>query len=187
VEGARWVFPHAIAAAQAGDEITIFARRSVQQTPTVAIAGARTPLSPVAVTPALLGRAVAGAEIGELDGRLATLKGDEAAKLRKEIIERSVANRVVSSQTSMLVLETDADYARYNIDRKSLADILEVGPTGIELHHRAAPVQIAQQQPPTKQKIATDTKNDGKADKKERFPHDDSPVFHDEESGTAMA
>ncbi|HEU4786851.1 MAG TPA: VIT domain-containing protein, partial [Gemmatimonadaceae bacterium] len=48
IDGARWVFPHAIAAAQSGDEITVFARRDVQHKLTVAIAGMRVPLSPVA-------------------------------------------------------------------------------------------------------------------------------------------
>ena len=201
VDGARWVFPHSIGAAQAGDEVTVFARRAVQQKLTVSIAGARTPLSPVAVTPALVGRAVAGAEIVELDGKLATLKGDEATKLRKDIVERSVASRIVSSQTSMLVLETDGDYARYGIDRKSLADILEVGPTGIEMHHRIAPpAQIAQKDPPKKPQAQIATEK-YKEDKKAERHRDDSPtmdqnempdpsmpmVGHDNDEGRAVA
>jgi hypothetical protein len=183
VDGARWVFPHAIAAAQSGDEITVFARRDVQHKLTVAIAGARVPLSPVAVSQPLLSRAVAGAEIAELDGKLASAKGEDAAKLRKDIAARSVENRIVSSQTSMLVLETDADYARFGIDRRALADILEVGPTGIELHHRAArPAQIAQESPPKKKnRIATETR------KTDQVRRDDSPVFHDEDEDPAQA
>ncbi len=146
VDGARWVFPRTIAAAQAGDEVTVFVRRGAQaQELALTIAGARTVVSPVSVTPALLGRAVAGAEITELDGQLAKLTGEAAAKLRTEIVTRSVAARVISSQTSMLVLESDADYARYGIDRRALAEILAIGPTGVELTHRAlpAPAQIA--------------------------------------------
>jgi tetratricopeptide (TPR) repeat protein len=145
-DGARWVFPRMIAAAQAGDEVTVFVRRAAQaQELALTIAGARTVVSPVSVTPALLGRAVAGAEITELDGQLAKLTGEAAAKLRAEIVKRSVAARVISSQTSMLVLESDADYARYGIDRRALAEILAIGPTGVELTHRAlpAPAQIA--------------------------------------------
>jgi len=146
VDGARWVFPRMIAAAQAGDEVTVFVRRAAQaQELALSIAGARTVVSPVSVTPALLGRAVAGAEITELDGQLAKLTGEAAASLRAEIVHRSVAARVISSQTSMLVLESDADYARYGIDRRALAEILAIGPTGVELTHRAlpAPAQIA--------------------------------------------
>ncbi|HMG52583.1 MAG TPA: VIT domain-containing protein, partial [Kofleriaceae bacterium] len=143
-DGARWVFPHAIDAAQSGDEVTVFVRRDPQaQQLGVTVAGKRTVVSPVGVEPALLGRAVAAAEITELDHQLAKLTGAPADKLRAEIVRRSIAARVVSSQTSMLVLESDADYARYGIDRTALAEILAIGPSGVELLHRAAPAQIA--------------------------------------------
>ncbi|HEU4732050.1 MAG TPA: VIT domain-containing protein, partial [Kofleriaceae bacterium] len=72
VDGARWVFPRTIAAAQAGDQLTVYARQAQGATQlAVTVAGTRTQVSPVRVTPALLGRAVAGAEITELDGQLA--------------------------------------------------------------------------------------------------------------------
>jgi hypothetical protein len=143
VDGARWVFPRTIAAAQAGDEVTVFARRAAAS-PQLAltVAGRSSVMTPVAVTPALLARAVAGAEITELDGQLGARTGAAAAALRAEIVQRSVAARVISSQTSMLVLESDADYARFGIDRRALADILAVGPTGVELTHRAPPVTL---------------------------------------------
>lgn len=149
VDGARWVFPRTIEAAQAGDEVTVFVRRAVQA-PSLAmtIAGVRTVVSPVAVQPALLGRAVASAEITELDHQLARLTGAPADKLRAEIVQRSIAARVVSSQTSMLVLESDADYARYGIDRSALADILAIGPSGVELLHRAPPTTARIAAPP---------------------------------------
>jgi len=145
VEGARWVFPRAIDAAQAGDEVTVFVRRDPQaQQLALAVGGVRTVMAPVGVTPALLGRAVAAAEIAELDHQLAAVTGAAADRLRGDIVQRSIAARVVSSQTSMLVLESDADYARYGIARTALADILAIGPSGVELLHRAAPpVQIA--------------------------------------------
>jgi len=154
VDGARWVFPRMITAAQAGDEVTVFVRRAAQARELgVTIAGARTAVTPVSVTPALLGRAVAGAEITELDGQLAKLTGDAATKLRAEIVKRSVAARVISSQTSLLVLESDADYARYGIDRTALSEILAIGPTGVELTHRTLPpVQIAAPLPPVAKK-----------------------------------
>ena len=175
VDGGRWVFPHSIEAAQSGDEVTVFIRRDPQaQQLGVTIAGVRTMVSPVGVTPALLGRAFAGAEITELDHQLAKASGAAADKLRADIVRRSIAARVVSSQTSMLVLESDADYARYGIDRRSLAEILAIGPSGVELMHRAlpAPVEIAAA-PPVVNEIA-DT---GKAGKKalEERKADDKP------------
>ena len=151
VEGARWVFPRMIHAAQAGDEVTVFVRRPAQARElALTIAGTRTVVTPVSVTPALLGRAVAGSEITELDGQLAKATGDAATRLRADIVKRSVAARVISSQTSMLVLESDNDYARYGIDRNALAEILAIGPTGVELTHRTSPpVQIIAEPRPT--------------------------------------
>jgi tetratricopeptide (TPR) repeat protein len=157
-DGARWVFPRSIEAAQSGDEVTVFVRRDPQgQQLALGVGGVRTTVSPVAVTPALLGRAFASAEIAELDHQLATATGAAADQLRADIVVRSLAARVVSSQTSMLVLESDADYARYGIDRTALADILAIGPSGVELLHRAPPAQAqiavpvtAQNTPPRK-------------------------------------
>jgi hypothetical protein len=157
VDGARWVFPRTIDAAQAGDEVTVFVRGAPAQQLALTIAGTRTTLSPVAVTPALLGRAVAGAEITELDARLAKATGDAATRLRAEIVQRSVAARVVSSQTSMLVLESDADYARYGIDRRALAQILAIGPTGVELRQHTLPrpsAELVMPRPSNKAQIA---------------------------------
>jgi len=175
-EGARWVFPRSIDAAQAGDEVTVFVRRDPQAHQlTLMVAGARTVVAPVAVTSALLGRAVAGAEITELDRQLGKLTGAAADKLRAEIVKRSVAARVVSSQTSMLVLESDADYARYGIDRRALAEILTIGPTGVELTHRTLPpAQLAAPEPPVttkpmaKKRFVREDDDDAKADSSAR-------------------
>ncbi|HEY0192999.1 MAG TPA: hypothetical protein VGC42_17905, partial [Kofleriaceae bacterium] len=145
VDGASWVFPRTLAAAQSGDEVTVYARRGKPGAIGLSIAGVRSQATPVAVNPALLGRSVAGAEITELDARLAKATGDEARGLRDKIAKKAIEARVVSSQTSLLVLESDADYARFHIDRRGLADILAIGPSGVELLHRAAPpVQLAQ-------------------------------------------
>ncbi len=148
VSGASWVFPRTIAAAQNGDEVTVFARRDPQGRGgmTLDIAGSKTALAPVSVTPALLDRAVANAQIAEMEARLTGLTGDPAKALKAEIVKLSIASRVVSSETSMLVLENDSDYARYGIDRTSLADILTVGEHGAELAHRV-PAQIATPEP----------------------------------------
>src|SRR5439155_23040593 len=90
------------------------------------------------------------------------------------------------SQTSMLVLESDADYARYGIDRTALAEILAIGPSGVELVHRApAPVQIAAPQPPAtasplhEAKLALRDKAPDDRDGKE-----DREQGEDEKSGT---
>lgn len=144
VPGAAWVYPRRIAAARAGTQVMVYARmpQSTAQVEIKVGKGANR-FQTVAGTLPLVERAVAAAEISELEAALAASKGADAQALKKRIAEKSVASRVISSQTSMLVLESDSDYARYGIDRKSLADVLVVGANGIERKGRTAPAQLA--------------------------------------------
>jgi len=142
VAGASWVYPRVIRSARPGKRTMVYARlarpaRFVE----VAIGGARRTIGLAAGTPALVERAAATAHIAELEDDLATATGARREGLRAEIAKRSIAARVISSQTSMLVLESEADYVRYGIDRRSLADILVVGPRGVEQTRRS--VQLA--------------------------------------------
>ncbi|HEV7555603.1 MAG TPA: VIT domain-containing protein [Kofleriaceae bacterium] len=144
VTGASWVFPRTVAAAQSGDDVMIYVRRDAQARGLdIKIGSTSSTFAPVPVMPALLQRSVAAAEIGELDAKLAVASAQDADALRKQIAGMSIANRVVSSQTSLLVLETDDDYARFGIQRNALADILVIGTTGVELQHRALKAQLA--------------------------------------------
>jgi hypothetical protein len=141
VPGADWVYPRVLPTVRAGHRAMVFARFAKPvQSIDVRVGGVSHEMGIAAVAPALVDRAVAGAEIDELEARLATATGADRGKLAKQIGDKSIAARVVSSQTAMLVLETDADYARYNIDRKALADILVVGAHGVEQTHRATAV-----------------------------------------------
>ncbi|MEJ7601926.1 MAG: VIT domain-containing protein [Kofleriaceae bacterium] len=146
VPGASWVYPRRIASVRPSEHVMVYARFGKPTATFSALVngvqvGQRHVLAKVGATPALVGRAFAAVEIAELEARLASATGDAASKLRAEIAKRSVAARVVSSQTSMLVLESDGDYARFGIDRKALADILEVAPDGkIVQRHRKGPV-----------------------------------------------
>ena len=172
VAGATWVWPRTISSARRGTSTMVYARmaRPTQQL-AVTIGKVQHQLSLLAGTQPLVERAVASAEIDELEARLADAKGDEAKAIVKAIADKSVASRVVSSQTSLLVLESDADYARYGIDRKSLANILEVGAKGLERHHRAgAPALIAAPPAePRKQLQKTDATKNVEDAKLEKF------------------
>ena len=145
IAGATWVYPRTISSARRGTSTMVYARmgKPVQQIE-VSVGSVHRTLSLLAGTQPLVERAVASAEIDELEARLSIAQGADAVAIKKAIVDKSVAARVVSSQTSLLVLESDADYARYGIDRKGLADILEVGAKGLERHHRiTAPALIA--------------------------------------------
>ena len=135
VPGATWWYPRTIASARAGTRIMVFAK-SPSAKLEIVIGGWRRMVHPLAGTAPLVERAIAGAELAELESRLSTAKPGEAARLRGLIAEKSVASRVLATETAMLVLESDADYARYDIDRSALSDILVVGKTGIARMHR---------------------------------------------------
>ncbi len=148
VPGASWVSPRRIASARAGSRVMVYARGITSPTVDVIVGGNRQRLQILRGMPPLVDRAVAGAELAGLEAAAARASGDERTALRKQIAAKSVAARVLSSETSMLVLESDGDYARYGIDRTALADVLVVGPSGLEWRHRdAAPLPGPSKQP----------------------------------------
>jgi len=67
--------------------------------------------------------------------RETALSGDDDLRkaLGLQITELSIKHRVITPFTALLVLETDYDYARFGLDRRALADILTVGPGGLEV------------------------------------------------------
>ncbi|CAN5849246.1 hypothetical protein BH11MYX3_BH11MYX3_07850 [soil metagenome] len=140
IPGASWVYPKQLPAARPGSSQMVYARMDKPvQSIDVVIAGKHRTVQLGPATPALIERAVAGAEIEDLENQLEAATADEAQKaLREDIAKRSVKARVISSQTSMLVLESEVDYERYKIPRSALANILVIGPTGIELVKRGA-------------------------------------------------
>lgn len=162
VPGAAWVYPRKIAAARAGTQVMVYARMAQPSAALeIKVGQGKSRYQSIAGTAPLVERAVAAAEINELEAALVASKGPDAASLKKRIAEKSVASRVISTQTSMLVLESDSDYARYGIDRKALAEVLVVGANGIERKGRTAPAQLALPQDTSKQQLAA-TKSDEK-------------------------
>ncbi|MEM6992426.1 MAG: VIT domain-containing protein [Myxococcota bacterium] len=139
VPGARWVWPQTIDAVQPGDEVLVYAE--VSGPFKVGLVGASVvDLSPVAVSVAgpLIARAHAEARIEAWQDELATADTNSRgrAALVQKIVDTSVRQRVLSQFTAMLVLETDADYRRYDIDRTALTAVLTVGPKGVEVLER---------------------------------------------------
>jgi len=179
IPGATWVYPRTLPTARAGgDPTTVFARMALPVKAIEIVAGTeRRTLGLVPAAPAMIQRALAGAEIEELERQLEATTGPATATLREEIARRSVAARVVSSQSAMLVLESDEDYQRYGIDRTALADILVVGPQGIEQTRRRF---VAKREPPEPDEPATEDRTARVA-----VTHDIAPPPAD--SGTAMA
>jgi hypothetical protein len=125
VEGARWQWPTTLDGVQAGDEVLVYAEVPEGLGVRVAVGGATSAaLDLTQVERPLLERAWARAKIASLlEGT-----GDRGPKegVAEQVIALSTAHRVLSPYTSLLVLETDADFARFRVDRKALADVLTV-------------------------------------------------------------
>ena len=141
VDGAGWVWPSVLNGVQPGDEVLVYADLPRDRPFTLRVGGAPLPLVG-ALEPAprpLLERAWVQARIARvLEQRDAVGAGDRdlARALERQAVELSVQNRVLCPLTSLLVLETEQDYARFGIERRALADILTVGPQGIAFLHR---------------------------------------------------
>ena len=137
IDGARWSWPRTLEGVQSGDETLVYADVPDDR-PVHVVVGDET-LPEVAIRSVerpLLERAWVRAKIGSL--LEAKTIANEAAT-RAEIVTLSTRHRVLSPYTSLLVLETENDYARFGIERTALADILTIDGGKIALVHRGAP------------------------------------------------
>ncbi|WP_437968019.1 AgmX/PglI C-terminal domain-containing protein [Sorangium sp. So ce260] len=137
VEGARWVWPRALDGVQPGDEALVYAEVPAELPVRLTVDGRTTAPDLRGVERPLLERAWARAKIDGLLAREAPGGGQEA--LRKQIIDLSITHRVLSPYTALLVLETEGDYARFDIARRGLADILTVDGGRVAVRRRSWP------------------------------------------------
>jgi len=188
VPGATWVYPRTLPAARPGSTLMVFARMAKPtQAIDVVIGGGRRTIRLGTATPALVERAIAGAEIEELENTLASTTEPAAAKaVRDDIAKRSVRARVISSQTSMLVLETEADYARYGIERTTLSDILVIGPRGLEQTRRSTFV-ARNDAPPPRPRMALEEGRAGRRDPDQTRTEPEAPIEAARNSGVLGA
>jgi hypothetical protein len=151
VPGARWIWPEKLDGIQPGDEVLVYADLPADARFSIAIAGrpaVNSNLPLLTVERPLLERAWVKARIARLSQQRDTLAAGDAdlrAALDKQIIELSTRFRVLCDATALLVLESDADFARFGLDRRALADILTVGSSGLEVVNRssASPLMAA--------------------------------------------
>ncbi len=138
VANATWFYPHVIPSVRSGSQVMVYARTPAPRRELAATIAHTAMTVPIGEgTPALVERAAAGAEIADLETQLAAATAKPAiAELERAIEQKSVAARVVSSQATMLILDSDREYEKYGIDRKALVDVLVVGAQGLEQQHR---------------------------------------------------
>ena len=136
VEGAAWSWPKKLDGVQAGDEVLVYAEVPAGQPVKITVGGVEEPgLELTPVDKPLLARAVAQAKIEALLERQG-VEGDKP-EIQKQIVALSVGYRVLSPYTGLLVLETERDYARFDIDRESAASILSVDRGRIAITQRS--------------------------------------------------
>ncbi|HMU39354.1 MAG TPA: VIT domain-containing protein [Pseudomonadota bacterium] len=156
VPGSNWVWPLELNGVQPGDEFLVYADVPNNQGSQVILRGKDQVtesfgVAPVEVPRPLLERAWIGARISRLMHQRDSLSAqdpDLSEALKHQIVELSTKYRVLSDFTALLVLETEADYARFQIDRRSLTDILGIGLDGIEVRSRKTLAQTTPIQPP---------------------------------------
>jgi hypothetical protein len=176
VEGARWWYPATIDAAQAGDEFLVYAEVADPTAVSISVGDApHIALNLRSVERPLIERAWAQAKIASLLDR-DDAKSDKTA-IRAQVVELSRAHRVLSPYTALLVLETEDDYARFRIDRNSLADILTVQGSRVALSHRKDAVLV----PSVDRRAEKEAAQFGliglaSSPADVRFPEDDKPV-----------
>ncbi len=143
VPGSTFVWPSHVSGIQPGDEVLVYADLPEDAAMTVALTGeekigSSTPLLTKVERP-LLERALVSARIAAKTLERSTLPTDDEGgrkTMADQIVALSTKHRVLSDFTALLVLETEADYRRFDIDRNALADILTVDAGGVALMQR---------------------------------------------------
>ncbi len=128
VPGADWVWPETLDNVQPGEQVLVYADLGENKPFAMSLDGK--PVGAGTMRNAqkpLLERAWVGARIKKLlDQKERTTDKDMRAALNEQVLKLSTTHRVLCPLTALLVLETERDYARFNIDRKALVGILAV-------------------------------------------------------------
>jgi hypothetical protein len=112
IDGATATWPATTRGVAPGEPVWVFGVRTGNGPLTVRVGDRATQLSPAAADGARIRRAVAGAEIAALTEAMAAAPDKERGAIAKRIETLALEHKLVSSQTSLIVLETDADERR---------------------------------------------------------------------------
>ncbi|MFN3200957.1 MAG: VIT domain-containing protein [Bradymonadia bacterium] len=177
VPGAKWSWPGEVKGLQEGDTVIAFADLAEAKPFSLKLSGGHTAeVAPKArgVERPLLERAWVAARIDRLQAMRTEGDPDMKGALKQQIITLSTRHRVLSPFTALVVLETEAEYRRFGIDRTALADILTVGPTGVELKGRTMAMAVDPVQPVTTKTAENQAKPQKKVASKGRRASDES-------------
>ncbi|MCL2725679.1 MAG: hypothetical protein FWD69_14705 [Polyangiaceae bacterium] len=131
VAGARWSWPEKLDGLQAGDEVLVYAELDASKPMSITVGNQLVAPDLLTIERPLVERAWAQAKIQSL----VEAPNDSTNATKQAIIDLSTRHRVLSPYTAMLVLETDADYSRFGIDRNAMVDILTVDSGRVAVTH----------------------------------------------------
>ena len=156
VSGSTWYWPEQVDALQIDEPLIVFAELSpefsAKSVMTISVGDRQWTLTSQPANPILLKREWVRARLDKLlDREDKTSDPDLKNAFHNEVTNLSVKQRVLSPYTSLLVLETEDDYRRYNIDRNGLADIMTIGVDGLTVIKRAG---VEETEPPVPEEIA---------------------------------
>lgn len=144
VDGATWSWPESLEGVAPGQDVVVFARYDGPRPPAVRVqfADPSIPMQVVEtleVEQPLVERAWVRARIDRIEHEKArrVISPHAAQALDARIVELSTRYRVLCDLTALLVLETEADYRRFGIDRGAKADVLTVEGGMIRLLQRS--------------------------------------------------
>jgi len=137
VQGATWSYPTKLDGVQPGDDVLVYAELP-EGAPLRVTVGDRAPqtLAAKSVDRPLVERAWARARIASLEAE--EREHGKNPEIERTIVDLSTKHRVLSEYTALLVLETEADYARYSIDRTGLPDVLTIAEGRLAFSKRGA-------------------------------------------------
>ncbi len=149
---ARFVWPTRIDGVQAGDTALIVAELPAKSALALTIDGKPVTLAVSTFKPELpmLERAVVQGQLELLQDKIDRVADGPKQKdaLKAEAVKLSTTHRVLCAYTALLILETEADYARFGIDRRALADILVVREGKVISQKRTADSVVVEKSPP---------------------------------------
>ncbi|MBL4688152.1 MAG: hypothetical protein JKY37_26415 [Nannocystaceae bacterium] len=144
VPGAVWSYPRSLQGYAPGDDVVVYASFEDAAPAEVSVVFSDLRLGEHIIptlegATALVDRAVAIARVKQMSERWAAEEDpSKAESLRQSLVELAVGQRILTDHTALLVLENEREYRRYGIDRSALANILTVGPGGIDLLRRGS-------------------------------------------------
>jgi len=143
VIGSKWFWPQTLDAIQEGEAVTVFAEMEDTQHLQIKIEDKLFSPSAIDIEPLLLKREWARARVERLNATMLDANDpDMRAAMIQQIIKVSLDERIVTPYTSLLVLESSADYQRYGIQPQAMADILTIGLDGVSVINRREIPQI---------------------------------------------